>query len=187
MHEIEPFYNWQRYYVSEEDENSPFYGRTYGIEYEDTIYDFYIDPNWDSIGSETLYCKILMVDYDLHYAIIEVFGEWNDTLHNDIMFLKRTVVDYLIKQGINQYILIGENLLQFHGGDEDYYEEWFEDVEDGWIAAVNFPDFILEEFRRYHLDSYINFGGTLQVGNWRTLKPHQFYDVVKGLIMRRLA
>src|SRR5690606_10052794 len=105
---------------------------------------------------------------------------------NDIMFLKRTVIDKLNEQGINQYILIGENIFQFHGGEEDYYEEWFEDVEDGWIAAVNFRDFILEEFRRYRLDSYINSGGTLQVDNWRTLKPAQFYEAIKGLIMRRL-
>jgi hypothetical protein len=127
-----------------------------------------------------------MVDYATRYAVIELFGEWNDALHNDIMFLKRTVIDYLVEKGIYQFILIGENILQFHGGEQDYYEEWFEDIEDGWIAAVSFRDFILEEFRRYHLDSYINFGGTLQIENWRTMKPNLFYESVKGLIMRRL-
>jgi hypothetical protein len=127
-----------------------------------------------------------MVDYATHYAVIELFGEWNDALHNDIMFLKRTVIDYLVEKGINQFILIGENILQFHGGEQDYYEEWFEDIEDGWIAAVSFRDFVLEEFRRYHLDSYINFGGTLQIENWRTMKPNLFYELIKGLIMRRL-
>jgi hypothetical protein len=127
-----------------------------------------------------------MVDYAARYAVIELFGEWNDTLHNDIMFLKRTVIDYLVEKNINQFILIGENILQFHGGEQDYYEEWFEDIEDGWIAAISFRDFILEEFRRYHLDSYINFGGTLQIENWRTMKPQLFYELVRGLIMRRL-
>lgn len=187
MHELEPTYNWRKYYISEVDKKSPLYGRTYGNTYQNTIYGYYIDPNWDEIGSETLYCKILMVDYSANYAVIELFGEWNDTLHNDIMFLKRTVIDYLVEKGINQYILIGENILQFHGGEQDYYEEWFEDIEDGWIAAVSFRDFILEEFRRYHLDSYINFGGTLQIDNWRTMKPNLFYELVKGLIMRRLS
>lgn len=186
MHELEPTYNWRKYYISEADKKSPFYGRNYGSTYQNTIYGYYIDPNWDEIGSETLYCKILMVDYAAQYAVIELFGEWNDTLHNDIMFLKRTVIDYLVNKGINQYILIGENILQFHGGDQDYYEEWFEDIEDGWIAAVSFRDFILEEFRRYHLDSYINFGGTLQIENWRTMKPNLFYELVRGLIKRRL-
>jgi hypothetical protein len=127
-----------------------------------------------------------MVDYAARYAVIELFGEWNDALHNDIMFLKRTVIDYLVEKGIYQFILIGENILQFHGGEQDYYEEWFEDIEDGWIAAVSFRDFILDEFRRYHLDSYINFGGTLQIENWRTMKPNLFYELVRGLIMRRL-
>jgi hypothetical protein len=82
--------------------------------------------------------------------------------------------------------LIGENILNFHGADDCYYEEWFEDVEEGWIAAVNFPDFIQQEFIRYHLDSYINMGGTLQLNNWRTLNPLVFFDVVNKLIQRRL-
>ncbi|AFK02133.1 hypothetical protein Emtol_0982 [Emticicia oligotrophica DSM 17448] len=186
MHEIEPTYNWRKYYISENDRKSPFYGRSYGQAYEDTIYGYYIDPNWDSIGSETLYCKILMVDYSAKYAVIELFGEWNDTLHNDSMYFKRTVVDHLLKYGIKYYILIGENILQFHGGETDYYEEWFEDIEDGWIAAVSIRDFIMVEFRRYHLDSYINFGGTLQISNWRTLKPNPFFELISNLIMRRL-
>ena len=187
MHEIEPTYNWQKYYVSEKDAKSPFFGRSYGNEYENTIYGYYIDPFWDEIDSETLYCKILMADYTARYAVIELFGEWNDTLHNDIMFLKRTVIDKLTKAGINQFILIGENIFQFHGSETDYYEEWFEDVEDGWIAAVSFRDFILEEFKRYHIDSYVNFGGTLQIENWRTMKPNLFFELVKTLIIKRLS
>ena len=56
-----------------------------------------------------------------------MFGEWNDTLHNDIMFFKRNVIDHLIGQGIRKFILLGENLLNFHGSrDDEYYEEWFE-------------------------------------------------------------
>jgi hypothetical protein len=59
------------------------------------------------------------------------------------MWFKRNVIDHLIGQGINQFILIGENILNFHGStDDDYYAEWFEEVEDGWIAACNFRDFI---------------------------------------------
>lgn len=186
MHDIEPFYNWQKYYKPEDDPRSPFSGREYGLEYFNDVYGYYIDPAWDEIGSETLYCKILMVDYKARYAVIELFGEWNDTLHNDIMFLKRTVIDKILRQGINQFILIGENIFQFHGGEDDYYEEWFEEVEDGWIAAVNFRDFILDEFKKYHIDYYINFGGTLQINNWRTMKPAVFYETVKMMIQRRL-
>ncbi len=44
------------------------------------------------MGSETLYLKILFVDYDERYAIIELIGEWNDAINNDIMLLKRDIV-----------------------------------------------------------------------------------------------
>lgn len=187
MHEIEPYYNWHKYYDSSEDDRSPFFGKVYNHDvYSETIYGYYIDPAWDNFGSETLYLKILYVDYDIGYAIIELIGEWNDTLNNDIMTLKRNVLELMMNEGINKFILIGENILNFHGSDDSYYEEWYEEVEDGWIAAVNFPEFVQRELQRYRLDQYINMGGTLQVDNWRTLKPSMFFDVINGFIQRRL-
>ncbi len=186
MHDIEPFYNWQKYYLPYDDPKSPFYELELQNEYRNAVYGYVIHPDWDEIDSETLYLKTIMVNYDLKYAVIELFGEWNDTLHNDVMFLKRKLVDMLIKNGIKYFILLGENLFQFHGGEDDYYEEWFEDVEDGWIAAVNFRDFILEEFTKYRLDYYINYGGTLQIENWRTMKPDVFFRLVESLIIKRL-
>lgn len=187
MHDIEPYYNWLKYYDPSQDDRSPFYGKEYNFDvYSDTIYGYYIDPAWDFMGSETLYIKVLYVDYDSGFTVIEFLGEWNDTINNDIMHLKRNVIDDMIRNGVNKFILIGENILNFHGSDDSYYEEWFDEVEDGWIAAVNFPDFIQEEFKRYHLDSYINMGGTLQLNNWRTLNPFSFYEVVSKLIQRRL-
>ena len=187
MHEIEPYYNWHKYYDSSEDERSPFYGKVYNHDvYSETIYGYYIDPGWDNFGSETLYLKILYADYDIGYAIIELIGEWNDTLNNDIMTLKRNVLELMMNEGINKFILIGENILNFHGSDDSYYEEWYEEVEDGWIAAVNFPEFVQRELQRYRLDQYINMGGTLQVDNWRTLKPSMLYEVINGFIQRRL-
>ncbi|WP_138994477.1 hypothetical protein [Larkinella sp. C7] len=188
MHEIEPFYNWEKWYNASDDPNSPFFGRVYNMtQYTNTIYGYYIHPLWDEIGSETLYCKILFADYDRRFVVIELFGEWNDTLHNDIMYLKRQVIDPLVNEQINKFILVGENILNFHGSDDSYYEEWFEDVEDGWIAAVNFRDFVESEWKRFRLDYYMNFGGTLdEIDNWRTLKPAAFFDLVNSLIIRRL-
>ena len=105
MHTIEPFYNWQHLYQANQDPNSPFYGREYSeFEYSNTIYNYYIHPQWDDIGSDTLYIKILFVDYDEKYAIIELIGEWNDAINNDIMLLKRDYIDELNLQGINKYI-----------------------------------------------------------------------------------
>jgi hypothetical protein len=186
MHDIEPFYNWQRYYLPYEDEKSPFFENETLNQYQNTVYGFYIHPDWDDIGSETLYLKVQMVNYDKQYMVIELIGEWNDTLHNDVMYLKRNVIDVFLKRGIKYFILLGENLLQFHGGEDDYYEEWFEDIEDGWIVALNFRDFVMEEFSKYHLDYYINYGGTLHIENWRTLKPDHFFTLVQSLIQRRL-
>ncbi len=187
MHQIEPFYNWLKYYDSSTDENSPFFGKEYNYDlYSETVYGYYIDPAWDSFGSETLYLKTLYADYEERFVILEFIGEWNDTLNNDIMTLKRDFLEMLMIKGINKFILIGENILNFHGSDDLYYEEWFEEVEEGWIAAVSFPEFIQQEFKRYRIDSYVNMGGTLQIEQWRTLHPLKFYELVKQLIQRRL-
>lgn len=188
MQDIEPFQRWEQYYNADEDERSPFYGEASNYQvYEHDIYGYYIHPDWRFIGSETLYMKLQFVDYDNGYAVLEMFGEWNDTLHNDVMHLKRNVVDLMVTEGITKYVLLGENVLNFHGGDDDYYQEWFEEVEDGWIAAVNFREHVESEMSRYRLDYYVNFGGELsEMENWRTLTPIRFCEVVNGLIVRRI-
>lgn len=187
VHQLLPFENWLKYYDSSADDRSPFFEKEYNFDvYSETIYGYYIDPSWDYFGSETLYLKILYADYDEGFAVLEFLGEWNDAIENDIMTLKRNFIELLAHEGINKFILIGENILNFHGSDDSYYEEWFEDVEGGWIAAVCFPDFIQQELQKYRIDSYINMGGTLQIEKWRTLHPLQFYQLVNQLIQRRL-
>ncbi|HYG04351.1 MAG TPA: hypothetical protein VD927_18015 [Chryseosolibacter sp.] len=187
MHQIEPYYNWLKYYDSSTDERSPFFGKEYNFDqYSETIYGYYIDPAWDNIGSETLYLKILYTDYEAGFTILEFIGEWNDAINNDIMTLKRNIIEHFIREGVNKFILIGENILNFHGSDDCYYEEWFEEIEDGWIAAVSFPTFVQEEFRKFNVDSYINMGGTLEIDKWRTLQPTVFFDLITKLIQRRL-
>ena len=187
MHDIEPYFRWLPVYDSSEDPLSPFTGKEYNYDlYSDTIYGYYIAPGWDFFGSETLYMKVLYADYHEGYCVLEFIGEWNDAINNDIMNLKRNIVEHFTFHHINKFILIGENILNFHGADDCYYEEWFEDLEDGWIAAVNFRDFVIDEMRNYNIDSYVNFGGSLQIDNWRTLKPNTFYHKVRDLIHRRL-
>lgn len=187
MHTIEPFYNWLKYYDSSSDEQSPYFGKQYNTDlYTDAIYNFYIDPSWDFMGSETLYIKILYVDYVRSFAVIEMLGEWNDAINNDIMHLKRNIVDHFNSLGIEKYILIGENVLNFHGSDDAYYEEWYEDVETGWIVAINFRDYIFEEWTKYNIDYYIIFGGNLQINNWRTLKPLRLFEIVNDIVSKRI-
>ena len=106
MHDIEPWYGWRDYYMAEEDRHSPFYQRTYDeFVFSNRIYNHYIHPQWDYFGSETLYMKILFVDYQQSVALIELIGEWNDCIENDIMFLKREIIDNLIKKGIYHYVI----------------------------------------------------------------------------------
>ena len=190
MHDIEPYYRWEPFYQSKDDPQSPFYGKEYNYDlYTENIYGYYIAPGWDFFGSETLYLKILYVDYDQGFAIIELFGEWNDAINNDIMHLKRNVLEQMMRSGVYKYILLGENVLNFHGSDDCYYEEWFEETDEqgGWIAGINFRDFVMEEWRGYNIDSYINFGGTLQLNKWRVLEPTVFFQMVRKLIERRIA
>jgi len=189
VHTIEPYYNWRHLYIASEDPQSPFYGREYSeFEYSNTIYNFYIHPQWDDINSETLYVKILFVDYEEKYAIIEMIGEWNDAINNDIMLLKRDIIDELNYHGINKYILIGENVLNFHYSDDSYYEEWFEDNgTDGWIALIGFRDHILKEFKHAQLDYYFIYGGELDDMDWRTFSPGKVFGRVNKLVNNRLS
>lgn len=187
MHEIEPFYRWRDDYIAAEDPRSPFYNTEYSEFYFDKqLYNYLIHPQWDDFGSTTLYLKVLYTDYERQYTIIEFIGEWNDAISNDIMSLKREILELMIDEGIHKFILIGENILNFHASEDSYYEEWFQDVEDGWIAGINFNPHVIEEFRSSNIDYYINFGGELDELAWRTLKPVQIYKKVEEILTKRL-
>jgi hypothetical protein len=187
MHEIEPYYKWRDDYIAAEDDKSPFYQTQYSeFNYDKQIYNYLLHPQWDYFGSDTLYLKILFVDYDRLFAIIELIGEWNDAIDNDIMILKREILESIISEGISKFILIGENILNFHSSDDCYYEEWFQEIEDGWIAGVNFRQHVIDEFKSNNIDYYINFGGELDELNWRQLKPLQFYKKVEEQLTKRL-
>jgi hypothetical protein len=185
MHDIEPYFNWRNLYAAEEDERSPFFGREYSeVFFTDAIYDHYIHPQWDNIGSTTLFLKILFVDYEDSFAIIELMGEWNDTLYNDIMILKREIVDVLIAEGVTRFVLVGENVLNFHPSDDSYYEEWFDDIGDGWVALLNFRDHVLREFNATGVGNYFNYGGALNDFDWTSYRPLPLFQKVEEMLMR---
>lgn len=189
MHTIEPYYNWRGFYIASEDIQSPFYERIYSeFEFTDSIYNYCIHPQWDNIGSPTLFIKILYTDYDHGISIIELFGEWNDVIQNDVMLFKRNIIEPLMENGVNKFVLIGENLLNFHGNDEDYYEEWFEEVEEseGWNAFVNLRPHVKDELKDYDLDYYFLMGGELEEFDWRTATPSQFISRIERYIQNRL-
>ncbi|MFN6114517.1 MAG: hypothetical protein ACK46C_01400 [Flavobacteriales bacterium] len=189
MHDIEPFWNWRHKYTAEEDDRSPFFGEEHSeFEFTNAVYDHVIHPQWESIGSATLYLKQLYTDYDEGYVILELIGERNDLLHNDIMILKRNIVEHLMAQGIGKFILIGENVLNFHASDEEYYSEWFDEVNDadGWIALLNFRPHVQEDLQRANIDQYFLLGGKLNALQWRTLEPDALFERVESFVMRRL-
>lgn len=187
MHNIEPYWSWRHLYTAEEDERSPFFGREYSeFEFTHAIYDYVIHPQWDEFGSSTLYIKILYANYEMGFCIIEMIGEWNDVLNNDIMFLKRNVIEQLTENGISRFVLIGENVLNFHSSDTDYYEEWFEELDDGWIVGINFRNHVISEFKGANLDYYIAFGGRFDDFSWRAHDPIQLFSRIDSLIMKRL-
>ena len=185
MHDIEPHFQWRDRYRAEDDSASPFYGRQYSeFSYSNKVYNYLLHPQWDEFGSETLYLKILFVDYDDRYAIIELIGEWNDALHNDSMWLKREVIDYLVAEGITEYILIMEGVLNFHSDTDDYYEEWYQEITEagGWIAMVNVLDHVADELSSAGLDRYIRYGDYLNNLTWRPQKARRVHEAIEGLL-----
>lgn len=190
MHNIEPHFNWRPVYIASEDKRSPFFGRKYSeFHFTHKLYNFYLHPQWDEFGSSTLYCKVLFADYDDGCALIEMIGEWNDTLHNDIMFLKRNVIDPMMRKGIYKFIFFCENVLNFHGSsDDDYYAEWAEEVheEGGWITFLNTRQHVMEEMHDFRLQHYVHFGDDYNDINWRTQKPPIVFQLIDALVGGRI-
>ena len=187
MQDIEPYYRWRDLYTSEEDPNSPFFGQTYSeFEFSTTIYNYYIHPQWDDMGSRTLFLKIIFADYHRHFCIIELIGEWNDAIENDIMTLRRNVTDKLFEYGITKFIIIAENVLNFHSGDKDYYEEWYENVSDenGWIVCVDMPKATQYDFIKMKLNRYIELK---EIQEWRQYKPEGLFTLIDKELSQRLA
>ena len=101
------------------------------------------------------------------------------------MTLRRDITDNLYALGINKYMLIAENVLNFHSSDADYYDEWKEQIEEdgGWIVILNMPEQSQYDFKKARLTNYVtlmNFEG------WRTLKPEVVFGQVDNEVIRRL-
>ena len=174
MHDIEPHHLWRDRYVAAEDKRSPHYGRIYDeFRFTKLVYNYYIHPQWDEFGSTTLYAKIIYADYEEGVAIIELIGEWNDCLTNDVSALKQNLIDPLINEGIHKYILVMDHVLSFHGSDDCYYEEWFEDIidENGYFFFINLLDHVRQEMLDTGIHHFTPIDHELEVLNWRSFQP----------------
>jgi hypothetical protein len=187
MHEIEPFYRWRDDYTAADDDRSPLYGYINSqTSYTHQIYNYLIHPEWDNFGSETLYIKILYVNYDQNFAVIELMGEWNDCLHNDIMLLQKEIIAPMMHEGIQKFALIGENVLNFHASDDCYYEEIFDALESGWLVGLNFRNHIIDEFEAYNIHTYFQVQGVFDAFNWRKYLPKHLCAAIENAMQRRL-
>ena len=85
------------------------------------------------------------------------------------------LIDQLFSEGITKFILITENVLNFHSGDKDYYEEWFDEVtdENGWIVSLNMPEATQYDFRKKKLNYFIEL---MEMPYWRVFKPEHLFD-----------
>lgn len=178
MHTIEPFYQWRDYYIASEDPASPFYGvQNSDMYYTHAIYNYLIHPQWDEFGSETLYGKLLFADYEAQFAILEFIGEWNDTLNNDVESLYLHVIQPLIESGIRQFACIIENVLDFHGSDDEYYREWYESIseEGGWICMLDPLKHVLEEMEETGICNYVRIRQDIR---WRRYPPQQLQKIL---------
>ena len=112
-------------------------------------------------------------------------GEWNDAIENDIMELKREVLEKVMREGIYKFILIGENVLNYHSDGKDYYEELYEDVTDdnGWVVCLNMPAQTQYDFKQAKLNRYVEL---IELDNWRTYRPYHLFKKIDNELMARL-
>jgi acetyltransferase-like isoleucine patch superfamily enzyme len=185
MHDIEPYYRWRDHYALEDDDRAPEFERD--ADTFNQVYNYILHPLWDYFGSDTLYIKILFADYDDENAVIlECIGEWNDTIGNDVAILKRNVIEPLIDAGISKFVFIMDNVLNFHGSDEEYYAEWAEECQDafngGYIVFLETFDHVAEEMRETGIDNYVYFGSEFNGLNWRNQTPQYALRSVEILL-----
>ena len=179
LRHIEPFYGWLNYYSHEHDERSPFHDVEHNLfEFDRSINRIPAHPLWDDFGSESLLVKILYADYQRGYAILELFGEWNDLYDNDFKLLAENCLTYLMDHGSSQFVLICENVFHAYFESDDYYQAVQEELEDGWICAIRLRDDVKEEMEHYGLNHYIFWSPVLDEVSWRKLKPPQVYQLV---------
>jgi len=188
LHDLEPYYGWLSLYSTHTDPNSPFHE----VEHNQFYYDRSINnipahPQWDTIGSESLLLKILYANYLQGYAIIELFGEWNDLFDNDFKLLAENCLTFLIDAGIKKFILLCENVFHVYLDADDYYQALSEELEDeGWVFLLRARPNVLAEFEAYGISSYFMWSPTFDELRWRKLKPTQLYQLIDASMQKLL-
>ncbi|MEO5583073.1 MAG: hypothetical protein ABIR66_10290, partial [Saprospiraceae bacterium] len=99
----------------------------------------------------------------------------------------RQVIEKLMTYDINRFILILDNVLNFHGSDDCYYEEWYEEISEGggWIVMLGVMDHIHDELKQTGLQHYVHFGDIFNNIDWRRLDPSSLYFAVHQAMHRQ--
>jgi MFS superfamily sulfate permease-like transporter len=102
------------------------------------------------------------------------------------MVFRREIIDPLFAEGITRFIIIAENVLNFHSSERDYYEEWFENVtdENGWIVCLNMPEATQHDFRKMKLNYYVELR---EMHDWRRYQPEALFKLIDNELKKRLA
>lgn len=189
LHHIEPFYGWLNIYSHETDERSPFHEVEHNLfQYDRSVNRIPAHPLWDDIGSESLLVKILYADYQLGYAIIELFGEWNDLFDNDFKLLAENCLTYLIDHGIRRFIMVCENVFHVYPDSDDYYQAMYEELDDdGWMCILRAREEVWEEMNEYQVAHYFYQSPLLDELPWRKLKPYQLFHLVETRMQQVLS
>ncbi|MCD6178890.1 MAG: hypothetical protein J7K39_03200, partial [Bacteroidales bacterium] len=74
----------------------------------------------------------------------------------------------------------------FHADDDSYYQEWFDNLDEGWIVGLNFLEHNLDEIKATRLDYYISFGGEFDALDWRTYNPLKLFEKIDKQMSYRL-
>ncbi|MEM6768619.1 MAG: hypothetical protein AAF824_03915 [Bacteroidota bacterium] len=187
LHYIEPFYGWLEIYNHEHDPHSPFHKVEHNLFYFDrSMCDIPAHPLWDTIGSESLLIKILYADYITGFAIIELFGEWNDLRDNDFKLLMENCLNVLLENRIQKFIFICENVFHIYLESDDYYQAMEDELEEGWMCVIRPRKEMLEELEAYHINQYFYWNPVLDELAWRKLKPIQLFQIVESRMQKVL-
>jgi hypothetical protein len=81
--------------------------------------------------------------------------------------------------------LVGENVLNFHSGDDAYYEDWHEELKDeaGWAVMLNLPTQSKYDFNQAHLSRYLPL---IELPQWRSLQPEMILQIVEQELHHQL-
>jgi hypothetical protein len=96
------------------------------------------------------------------------------------MTLKRDVLEPFFAEGIRCFILIAENVLNFHSDITDYYEELAEELSDrgGWAVCLNMPESSRLEFEQSGLNRFLPL---LDLYDWRNYKPIHLFRKLRDI------